>query len=391
MKNHLSLFLVSILSLIIFFSSVNAQSGLKKTGLNSFNKGERNFYDIQKSFNEYWKKKSAVELNKEEDKDGEWQQFKRWEWFAEQRVYPSGNFFDPEILVNEYFKYKAEHPVQKSLGDRTANWSFIGPQTVPGNGGGAGRINCIAFDPNNTNTIYIGAASGGLWKSTDGGSTWSSNTDLLPALSVSDIAINPQNPNVMYLVTGDKYGYIGGGLGFWGGNYSAGLVKSIDGGATWNLTSLNFIQSQARTLQRVIINPVNPNILIVASNNGIYRSNDAAATWTNVKPGNFMDLEINPLNPNVLYASDTANIFRSNNAGISWSALSGNLCPGGGRNSITVTPADTNIIYAWCSGGDFFKSTNGGAVFNLMSSPNSTASLMDIMIWYWKCHRLIRI
>jgi photosystem II stability/assembly factor-like uncharacterized protein len=370
MKNILlSIFIYIILS----FSIANAQSGAKpKSGAS-----KQNFYTVQKAFNKYWENKSKDDVNKEkedEEKDGEWQQFKRWEWFMEQRVYPSGNFFDPEILVNEYIKYKASHPQEKSLNDRSsANWSFVGPGTVPNNGGGAGRIDCITFDPTNSNILYIGSASGGLWKSTDGGSTWaSSNTDLLPALSISDICIDPQNTSTMYIATGDKYGYVSGSLGFWGGNYSAGLLKSTDGGATWNPTGLNYTQTQTRIIQRIVINPTNTNVLIVATNSGLFRTTTGGTSWTNVKAGNFLDLKINPHNPNVLYASDTLGVYRSNDGGINWHALSANLCPGG-RNSLAITPADTSVIYTWCEGGNFFKSTNGGLTFTQLASPNTTA------------------
>ncbi len=371
-----SLFCI-LFSFIVSVSSINAQSWLKKAGTDSIINTKPNFYDIQKIFNEYWKKKSANVIDKKgKDKDGEWQQFKRWEWFTEQRVYPSGNFSDPEILVKEYFKYKAEHSTEKSLGERSANWTFLGPQIVPGGGGGAGRINCMAFDPNNSSTLFIGSVCGGLWKSTDGGNTWSSNTDLLPALSISEIIINPLNTNIMYIATGDKYGFWGGIPGFFGGNYRAGLMKSIDGGTSWSPTTLNYTQAQSNLIQRVIINPVNPNILIVATNTGIYRSSDAAITLTNVQVGDFYDLEFNTANPNIVFASSYGGLYRSNDGGVTWFLLSATFCAGG-RASIEVTPANSNVIYLWCTGGDFYKSTDCGASWNIGSSPSALVTDLD--------------
>ena len=366
MKKSLLLILIAV---IISLFSANAQSLLIQ-GVNTSPKTQPNFYDVQKTFNEDWGKKSYDKKDKEEDKDGEWQQLKRWEWFTEQRVFPSGNFFDPEILVKEYSKYKTEHANKKSIEDRSANWQFIGPHTIPSDGGGAGRINCMAFDPNNPNTLFIGAACGGLWKSTDGGNTWSSNTDLLPALSISEIVINPLNTNVMYIATGDKFGT------GWGGNYSAGLMKSINGGATWNTTSLNYTQQQTRILQRVLINPQNPTILIVACDDGIYRSNDAAATWTNVQAGQFFDIEFNSAYPSIIYASGINGFYYSSDSGLTWNLISATLCSGG-RSCISVTPANSNVIYLWCNNGDLKKSTDGGNSWSLMTSPSVLVTDLD--------------
>lgn len=366
----------TLFSFVVCVSSINAQSWLKEAGTDSIINSKSNFYDIQKTFNEYWKKKSVNERDTEENKDGEWKQFKRWEWFAEQRVYPSGSFFDPEILVKEYSKYKSEHSTEKSLGERLANWTFLGPQIIPGGGGGSGRVNCMAFDPINPGKIYIGAASGGLWKSTDDGNTWSSNTDLLPALSISEIVINPLNTNIMYISTGDKYGFWGGMPGFFGGNYSAGLMKSIDGGVSWNPSGLNYTQAQGSLIQRVIINPLNPDVLIVATNTGIYRSNDAANTLTNVQAGDFYDLEFNTANPDIVFASSSGGLYRSNDGGITWFLLSATFCAGE-RTSIEVTPANSNVIYLWCSNGDFCKSTDCGASWNYGSSPSVLVTDLD--------------
>ena len=84
----------------------------------------------------------------------------------------------------------------------------FGPTQVPlqnnGRKRGVGRINNVTFDPNNDDILWVGSPSGGLWKSIDGGQNWTSNTDLLPNLGVSDIAIDPSNTNIMYIITGDR-------------------------------------------------------------------------------------------------------------------------------------------------------------------------------------------
>ena len=171
------------------------------------------------------------------------------------RTFPTGEFFDPEILVKEQQKQKqsqlrlAIHPAITS-----ANWTFVGPTSIPSNGGGTGRVNCIRFHPTDANIVYIGAAAGGVWKTTNGGSSWTSNTDFLDALSVADIAINPRYPDSVYVATGDGYGYEVG-QDFWGGTYSAGVMLSVDGGQTWNTTGLSYNQTQSSIIHRLLINP----------------------------------------------------------------------------------------------------------------------------------------
>lgn len=307
-----------------------------------------------------------------EDKVKGFKQFKRWEYFWETRVLPDGTFPAPDHTYNEYMNQKN----QRVAGSQSsANWTHMGPTTVPSSGGGAGRVNCIAFHPTNSNTIWVGSPAGGLWKSTDGGTSWTSNTDLLPNLGVSDIAINPQNPQIMYIATGDGDG---------GDNYSIGILKSTDGGMSWTTTGMTYQVTNSRYIYRLLIDPVNPNVLIAGCNNGIWRSADAGATWSVRRSGNVKDIEIKPGNPSIMYAISGSNMLKSVNNGVSW-VLSNSGFPtsGVGRTAIAVTPADTNVVYALISkpagtgnGEDYefhslYKSSDGAATWTMQSdSPN---------------------
>src|SRR5665213_1951451 len=229
----------ALLMVAVYFASLNfasAQQWLKNADFTHLNRPV-NLFDIEKAFNDYYKDKPEPKDEEGMEQDGERQIFHRWDYFMRQRTYPKGQMFDPAILVKEYNNYRSSHQT-KSI-TYTANWTLLGPSSVPasisGNQDGAGRIDCIRFHPTDTNTFWIGAACGGLWKTADHGNTWTTNTDLMPAIGVSDIAINPINPDTMYIATGDRYGYIAGGA-FWGGTYSCGVMKSADGGVTWNTT-----------------------------------------------------------------------------------------------------------------------------------------------------------
>ncbi len=376
MKKYLRL---SAYVLIATFLSVHsfAQPWLKKsvvstsTDVTEANK-EPNFYDIRDKFNEYWKDKTPSENESENREDGGYQQFKRWEAFMAPRTFPTGNFFDPEILIKEKQKQKQSHlrmAIHPQL--TSANWSFVGPTSIPSNGGGTGRVNCIRFHPTDGNTVYIGAAAGGVWKTTNGGVAWTSNTDFLDALSVADIAINPRYPDSVYVATGDGYGYEVG-TDFWGGTYSAGVLVSPDGGQTWNTTGLTYAQSQSSIIQRILINPSDPNILLACTRSAIFRSVNAGATWTSVRTGHYYDMEFKPGDPNTVYASTSSGIAKSTDKGATWTTAGS--VSGGGRVSIAVTDVNPLVVYALGENGNFYKSTNGGTSFIALTSPNSVAN-----------------
>jgi hypothetical protein len=161
----------------------------------------QNFYSIQQEFNSYWQ-------NKPYERGKGYKAFRRWEWFTEPRVYPSGDLklASRSKSFEEFQKYVQQNPqaAQKmhSSTSTTGNWTPMGPYGSP-IGGDAGRLNFIRFMPGNNNTIFVGTAAGGLWKSTDAGVTWNTNTNSLEVLGCSDLAIHPTNTNIMYLATGD--------------------------------------------------------------------------------------------------------------------------------------------------------------------------------------------
>src|ERR1043166_124900 len=191
-----------------------------------------NFYDVQRSFNQYWAKEEKKEKFKsfftfraktEKENEG-YVMYKRWENYVEPRVYPSGD----RSLLNKTNEVRTQ--MIASHGNRSSrmvggNWIPLGSFGTAANGG-AGRVNCVAFHPTNPNIMFLGTPDGGLWKTTDGGATWSTNTDMLPTLGVSSIVIDPSNPNVMYIGTGDIDG---------SDSYGVGVLKSTDAGTTWNI------------------------------------------------------------------------------------------------------------------------------------------------------------
>lgn len=327
-----------------------------------------NFYDIIQEFDNYWKDRPY-------EKGKGYKAFKRWQWFAEPRVFPSGNlkFASRGYALEKYQEFLNEtSSLQQtsnnlSSNSSVANWTPLGPYGSP-TGGGAGRIQVICANPTNTNSFYVGSAAGGFWKTINGGVSYTTTTDQLGSCGVSDIAINSINTNIIYISTGDRDA---------GDTYATGVLKSIDGGLTWNNTGLVWQTTQQRRIYRLLINPINPNTLIAATSVGIYRTLNAGQSWSLISSGNYVDAEYRPNDTTTVYAVTSNGVSKSINGGASFVGVS--AFPSGisaNRLSIAVSRANANYLYVLASNnsngfGGLYRSLNSGTTFSLMSSsPN---------------------
>ena len=366
MKKITKLFLMLIF--LLSFQMSFSQPWMKKV-----TSEKPTFKEIQTAFYDYWKDRPI-------EKGKGYKPFKRWEWFTESRLLPNGNFPSPSITLDEFNKYNSEkNPWARQNEQRsaqsTANWTPSGPSTSDGGYAGLGRINCMAFHPTDPNTFWVGTPAGGLWKTTNGGTNWTTNTDNLPVLGVSDIAVHPTNPNILYIATGDgdmgSLSALTGGAN--GDTKSVGILKSTDGGATWNTTGLNWSVTTPTLIRRLLINPSNPQVLIAASSDGIRRTTDGGATWSNTQSGHFMDLEYKPGDPTIVYASSfdisgNAKIYRSTDSGGTWNLIS--TLADVVRINLAVTPNAPNLVDALCA----YNNLSGSGLSGLWYSSNSGAS-----------------
>ncbi len=368
--NKIYRFLLAIL--VLFAFTINAQNAQTTDWVKMMQDPEVNFYDVQKAFNTYYTAKKAEmeqNINSPRNERGEvkvpgFKLYKRWEWFNAPRCGPNGERFDPSLAYREMTQYK------KQNGDFMAgNWSYIGPPNVT-NMTGAGRCNFVRVHPTTPTTIYTGSPSGGLWVSTNSGVSWSSNTDNLDqVIGCTDIAIDPTNTQIMYMATGD---------GDAGDNNTVGLLKSIDGGTTWLPTGLSFAPAQYRQMSKVLIDPTNTSNLLVCTSGGIYKSTDAAVTWTLAQAGSFKDMELNVTNSQTVYAVG-GQFYRSTNFGTSWTNITTGLPTPTqvSRMAIATTAADANYLYIIAGlpapnygTQGFYRSTDGGTTWTLRSTPN---------------------
>ncbi|MCX7992359.1 MAG: hypothetical protein N2651_01690, partial [Fimbriimonadales bacterium] len=241
-----------------------------------------------------------------------------------------------------------------------SSWEFVGPRnatppyrTYFGTAPVSGRVNAVAYDPQNENVYYMGAPQGGVWKTTDGGATWQPLTDYWQFLQVACIAIHPTNPNILYVGTGDFQG--------WMRPFSQGVMRSTDGGQTWQ--SLGAAQFGYRCVSDILIDPENPNIITVCTGWGpyqgiagdIWRSTDGGNTWTQVSTVSaiWSDLAVSARDPStgVRYYYAVGHGFpgyllRSSNRGQTWTTLRAPFSVGNQSSlRVATSPNNPNRVY----------------------------------------------
>ncbi len=262
-------------------------------------------------------------------------------------------------------------------------WSGFGPQPMqsPQYADVSGRVTCLAVDPTDSDVVYAGAADGGLWKSTDGGTTWSPLTDNLPRMSSGAVAVDPNNPKIIYYGTGELNFNIDGYPG-------AGVYKSTDGGTTWSLLTLPPGGGIYYT-SSIAVAPSNSNVVYIAGYYDVYKSTDGGSTWTglNLTDGAVDAIVVDPKNADVIYAAygsgfagDSTNfgIYKSTDGGTTWSWLTNGLPPANqiDRVSLAIAPSDNQILYAGINGNKpnssssdtnrVYRSTDAGASWSVL-------------------------
>lgn len=287
--------------------------------------------------------------------------------------------------------------------DAAGTWQPRGPVNV------GGRVTDLIGDPADSNKFYVGAASGGVWKTTDGGVTFTPIFDGQGSLSIGALAIDPRDSNVLYVGTGEANP--GGGSVTYPGD---GVWKTTDGGVTWQHLGLDSTVS----IGRIVVDPRSPDTVFVAAtgelfsrnvDRGVYRSQDGGRTWTKVlfvsDIAGGIDLAIDPVDPRRVFAATWERIrtpaeriyggpgsglWRSTDGGTTWTRLAGGLpatTAEPGRIGVALAPSSPSTVYAvYYRKADsaldgLFRSTDGGTTWIRQSVTNLTAIIGAQGFW----------
>ena len=350
--------------LVAFSTAVFAQFNSAAPWLNNTDAAKQETFtinELKNLFDSYW-------LTHDKNKKGSgYKPFMRWHYHWKNKTNNQGYLITPDAMWNALSQKNAFKSINSIQSFATSNWEAVGPFSHTNTGSwssGQGRVNIVHVDPSNANNVYIGTPAGGIWKSTNAGNGWIPLSDNLPQIGVSGIAIDYSNSNVIYIATGDKDA---------ADTYSIGVLKSVDGGATWSTTGLTFSNTSTRAGD-ILIHPTNNQILWCATSVGLYRTTNAGATWQMVRSGNFSQgsIRLKPNNPSIVYAVSNTRFFVSTNTGANFTQVTTGLPTNSGRLILDVTPANAEYVYILSAQTDYslqglFKSTNGGSSFTNVS------------------------
>lgn len=314
----------------------------------------------------------SLQKSEEAERDAEEREgipgvLKQMDLWSEMRTYPNKTM-DASAFNKSYEMARAMAIAEEknAIGPNSITatpWTALAPMNF------AGRILSIGFHPTDPNTMWVGSASGGLWKTTNGGTggaggiNWQYVPTGFPVLGIGSIAVNPSNANEIYIGTGEVYSSVTGGstgaghIRTFRGSYGIGILKSVNGGTTWTKT-LDFSNSSLKGVMDLVINPTTPTNVFAATTDGIYRSTNSGGSWTLIHNVPFaMDLCFKPGDPNVLYVgsgnfqSAGTGIYKTTNANavtpVFSQLTSVNLPnPISGKIQLAISAANPSRIYA---------------------------------------------
>ncbi|MEC8663279.1 MAG: hypothetical protein VXY03_05330 [Bacteroidota bacterium] len=270
------------------------------------------------------------------------------------------------------------------------NVRHIGPGTM------SGRVTSIAVPHNEPEVIYVGTASGGLWKSTSAGVTWDAIFDDQPTQSIGAVALNPLNPDLVWVGTGEgnpRNSHTSG----------RGVFKSLDGGTTWSFMGLE----GTRNVHRILIHPRDPNTVFVAATGsawgdskerGVYKTTDGGATWSHIlsidERTGCAELIMDPSNPDKLFAAmwsfrrqpwtfqsggEGSGLYVTHDGGQTWDErTSEDGLPEGelGRMGLAMSAANPGVVYALVESEDYalYRSNDGGVSFQRQSTDSDVGN-----------------
>jgi photosystem II stability/assembly factor-like uncharacterized protein len=388
--------------------------------------GKTKVVDIMHEVNKYYdfgKKNVTNQSGESDDWEGnDFHWWKKWEYWAMRRLNANG-----ELVNHRKKNYEAQQQIDTKFGNTLKNaeqefrqnyqapnefinnallsttasyggWSPVGPTSggnIVGSGtnidiNGLARLDRISFHPTNANIMYTGSPSGSIYKTTNGGTSWTDVGRGLP-LGVACLKVAPSNGNVIYAFSGDGDSHRSTTFVF---NYdvspiSSGLFKSTDGGTNWTKCTDMYTGANDLVGHNIAVSQNNSNFLLVATDQGLYRTIDGGNSWSLARSGDHNDVVFRPYDDSTVYACTATTILNSSGGGRSGTWNTSTLTPAPGitpsrielavRNNISG--AQSTFVYALLSGataGNYsgiYRSTDVGLTYNRQSStPNILGS-----------------
>ncbi|MFK7970640.1 MAG: fibronectin type III domain-containing protein [Bacteroidia bacterium] len=273
--------------------------------------------------------------------------YKRWEWRNSYRVMEDGR------VASEARQAKILRNSRTKAKNGVSDWEQLGPTSwTNGSRGynpGVGRITAVAVNPSNQNLIYVGSPTGGLWKTTNSGSTWTPLGDDFDNMDIWAIAFHPTNSNIVFY-----------------GNAIGEVWKTTNGGSTFTLVG----RPGTSRVTTILFHPTNANIIHVAQRYaGLFRTTDGGSTWTEVVTAGMEDVVYKPGSTSTMYTCG-GTFWKSTDGGANWSQIT-NGFQSTSRMKLAVSPANANYVYVLQSQGSGFgylyRSTNSGTSFTTQS------------------------
>ncbi|MFT5233540.1 MAG: hypothetical protein ACI9UK_002084 [Candidatus Krumholzibacteriia bacterium] len=299
--------------------------------------------------------------------------------------------YRPGYRTHETKRARQDMPMQT----KALTWTNRGPGNVPG------RARVIVVDPDDTSgdTWFVATVGGGVWHTADAGANWTPMMDDQPLMSTQSLAMAASNTNVLYAGTGESYFNID----TMNGN---GILKSVDKGATWTHLASTIDDPRFNNVSRIIVSPVDPDIVIVSTTVGrfksslfpatyIFRSVDGGVSWTEaysaVNTGGFGGPRItqviaDPTDFSIQYATSYGTgVLKSTDGGQNWAYTNTGITDFSGRFELAISPVDTDYLYISAQGSassELWVSTDAGANWASMSNTSGEDTWLGGQGWY---------
>ncbi len=335
-----------------------------------------NFYEVVEAAEEYFK-------DKPKGKGSGWKGYQRWKNENESKYYPTGirSNIDHYLPQRTYSTLKEEYNRYHFKTSFDNGWVELGPWetgTITRHySSGLGRVETFYVDPADSNRIFLGSRSGGFWKTDDGGSTWTNTTDFLEASGVETIAVNPNNTDEVLISV--QHG---------GNGYTYGIYRSTDGGETWSKTNFEPTNlnwgglGDNERIYKMAYHPLIENRIYVGTTKGLFVSDDNLDTWTNTMGSWIRDIEFHPTSSNVVYvyrytSGDANRVKISTDTGYTFVNSISLTDNNNARAFLSTTPVEPDHLY-FASTNGVWKSRDRGTTFEFLANPEESCQAFAI-------------